>query len=179
MEDFVPETCSLEILINSSDSEWQSIGKITSHVTSTEWETTELEVPIEFWNIETQLRFKIPDCEPTVNNFVFLRNFSTSYQPKVNIYSILQYFDDSVAGGSIIGYGRGNSANGRLNALRNMLETVSDLITIDDIEGACRQLRTASRKCDSESPPPDFVAGSAVSELNDMIMILMADLGCE
>ena len=98
---------------------------------------------------------------------------------KVTIDAILSFFDQSVADGTLIGHGHGNSANGRLNALRNMLETVSDLIDIDDIEGACRQLRTASRKCDRESPPPDFVAGEAVGKLNNKIMELMAELGCE
>ena len=100
--------------------------------------------------------------------------------PETIIDAILTFFDQSVADGSLTGYGHGNSANGRLNALRNILETVSDLIDIDDIEGACRQLRTASRKSDGIAPPPpDFVAGSAVSKLHTMITELMAELGCE
>ena len=95
------------------------------------------------------------------------------------IDAILDFFDQSVADGTLEGYGRGNSANGRLNALRNMLEMAGDLIAIGDIEGACRQLNAALRKCDGDSPPPDFVAGEAVEELYDMILELMDELGCE
>ena len=98
--------------------------------------------------------------------------------PNPTIDAILDFFDESVADGAL-GNGRGNSANGRLNALRNMLEMAGDLIDIGDIEGACGQLNAASRKCDGDSPPPDFVTGEAVSELYDMILELMAELGCE
>ena len=97
---------------------------------------------------------------------------------KTNIVAIVEFFDESVANNTLEGLGPGNSANGRLNAFRNMLETVSDLIEIDDIEGACRQLRTASEKCDGIIPPPDFVTGEAGPELNNMISELMEQLGC-
>jgi len=60
-----------------------------------------------------------------------------------------------------------------------MLEMAGDLIAIYDIQGACGQLKSASGKCDGESPPPDFIAGSAASELHDMIVELMAELECE
>jgi hypothetical protein len=93
--------------------------------------------------------------------------------------AILTFFDDSVADGSLIGDGPGNSANGRLNALRNILEMADDLIYVNDIEGACTQLYSALRKCDGVSPPPDFVAGSAAEGLYNMILDLMTELGCE
>jgi len=97
----------------------------------------------------------------------------------LTIDDILELFDDSVANGSLTGDGPGKSANGRLNALRNMLDMAGDLIAIGDIEGACGQLKAASRKCDGERKPPDFVAGDAVNELYEMIVELMAELGCE
>jgi hypothetical protein len=93
--------------------------------------------------------------------------------------SILAFFDDSVDDGSLTGSGSGNSANGRLNALRNMLEMAGDLINMNDIESACGQLEAASRKCDGISPPPDFVTGPAAEDLYDMILELIAELGCE
>lgn len=99
--------------------------------------------------------------------------------PEPTIDFILEFFDESVANGSLTGDGQGNSANGRLNALINMLEMAGDLIAIGDIEGACGQLKAASRKCDSESPPPDFVTGYAVTELYNMISELMKSIGCE
>jgi hypothetical protein len=53
---------------------------------------------------------------------------------------ILEFFDDSVADGSLTGSGPGKSANGRLNALRNMLEMAAEFIFVGDIEDACGQL---------------------------------------
>jgi hypothetical protein len=73
----------------------------------------------------------------------------------------------------------GNSANGRLNALRNMLEMAGDLINVNDTEGACILLKSAAGKCDSLTPPPDFVKGESVYDLYSMIINLMAELGCE
>lgn len=95
------------------------------------------------------------------------------------IDAILDFFDESVADVTLFGIGPGRSANGRLNALRNMLEMAGDLINIPDIEGACGQLKAALKKCDGERKPPDFVAGPAASELYTMITELMAELGCE
>ncbi|MFC1578033.1 hypothetical protein ACFL36_03370 [Thermodesulfobacteriota bacterium] len=97
---------------------------------------------------------------------------------EISIEDILTSFDTWV-GATLVGKGPGNSANGRLNALRNMLETAGDLIHIGDIEGACGQLKAALGKCDGDSPPPDFVSGDAVTELSEMILDLMESLGCE
>ena len=99
--------------------------------------------------------------------------------PEVAIDNIIAFFDESVADGSLTGYGPGNSANGRLNALRNILEMAGDLINIGDIEGACGQLKAALKKCDDKRKPPDFVTGLAASELYDLILELMDELGCE
>ena len=95
------------------------------------------------------------------------------------IDAILEFFDQSVADGLLTGDGPGNSANGRLEALRNMFEMAADLIAIGDIDGACGELKSASKKCDGAPKPPDFVAGPAASELCAMISDLMAELGCE
>jgi len=89
------------------------------------------------------------------------------------------FFDQSVADGTIEGYGHGNSANNRLDSLRNKLQMASDLIDIGDIDGACLQLKIASKKCDGIFPPPDFVQGESVPDLYDMIIELMAEIGCE
>ena len=99
--------------------------------------------------------------------------------PVPTIDAVLKFFDDSVADGSLKGYGHGNSANNRLNALRAKLQMASDLIDIGDIDGACIKLDVASEKCDDHFPPPDFVAGDAVSTLYGMIVELTAELGCE
>jgi len=95
------------------------------------------------------------------------------------IDAILEFFDESVADETLTGDGPGSSANGRLNALRNMLEMAGELISIGDIDGACGQLSAALGKCDGVSPLPDFVDGPAASDLHDMILELMNELGCE
>jgi hypothetical protein len=56
--------------------------------------------------------------------------------PELTIETILEFFDESVDDGILTGYGPGKSAEGRLNALRNMLEMAGDLIETGDIEGA-------------------------------------------
>ncbi|MBW2121929.1 MAG: hypothetical protein JRH07_08795, partial [Deltaproteobacteria bacterium] len=71
-----------------------------------------------------------------------------------------------------------NSAEKRLRALRNMIESAGDLIEEGDIEEACGQLRDAYRKTDGEPRPPDFVTGEAAGELAEMLQDLMEDLGC-
>jgi len=35
----------------------------------------------------------------------------------------------------------------------------------------------AIKNCDGDSPPPDFLIGEAVAELNNMILELMESLG--
>jgi len=98
---------------------------------------------------------------------------------KISIDNILNFFDESIPNGTLTGDGPGNSANGRLNALRNMLEMAGDLIEIPDIEGACVQLKAALGKCDGDPLQPDFVTGPAAIQLSQMIEDLMESLGCE
>ena len=98
---------------------------------------------------------------------------------ELSIEDILILFDSWVDSGTLIGSGPGNSANNRLNALRNMLEMAGDLISADDIEGGCRQLSIAYDKCDGDLSPPDFVVGDALSTLSESILDLMENLGCE
>jgi hypothetical protein len=92
--------------------------------------------------------------------------------PLAEIEEMLTFFDDSVADGTLIGSGAGKSADNRRNALRNMIEAVSDLIQNGDKETACQQLWDAYEKTDGIVPPPDFVQGEAAQELAQMIMDL-------
>ena len=105
--------------------------------------------------------------------------FYLSPTSEINIDDILKDFDESVEDQTLEGSGEGNSANGRLNALRNMLEMAGVLIDNGNIEDACGQLKAVLSKCDGDSPPPDFVTGSAATELYDMILELMEYLECE
>ena len=99
--------------------------------------------------------------------------------PAQQIMNILVFMDEAVDSGSLVGDGPGNSASGRLEALRNMIEAAGDLIEAGEIEEACGQLEAAHKKCDGSLKPPDFVAGDAASTLAGMIKDLMDSLGCE
>lgn len=100
----------------------------------------------------------------------------TEVPPSQQIQDILDLFDDAIAIGTIQGYGPGNSAEKRLNALRNMIESASDLIEAGAYDQAIEQLQSISRKTDGVSKPQDFAVGEAVAELNAMVEALIADL---
>lgn len=98
--------------------------------------------------------------------------------PEEEIAEILDFIDMSVDAGTLEGTGNGNSPEHRLNALINMIEAAGDLIEAGEIDAACGQLMAAYKKCDGQPRPPDFVAGEALEELAQMILDLMASLGC-
>ena len=93
--------------------------------------------------------------------------------------TILDFLDASVAAGTLIGNGAGASGAKRLAALRNMLEAAGDLINSGYAVKACNQLLDALLRTDGVFPPPDFVSGTATSELVAQIRSLRAALGCE
>ena len=96
--------------------------------------------------------------------------------PTQQIQNILDYFDASVATGTLQGYGPGNSSKNRLRALRNMIESASDLINAGAYALAIDQLEAISKKMDGVSKPQDFVVGEPVAGLNAMVEALIADL---
>jgi hypothetical protein len=101
-----------------------------------------------------------------------------SVPPAQQIADILLFIEDSVADGSLAGSGPGKSAEKRLNALENMIESAGEDIAIGDFESACGQLSSAHKHTDGVSPPPDFVTGSAAMELAARIVALQESLGC-
>jgi hypothetical protein len=106
----------------------------------------------------------------------------TELPPQEQIVEILNFFDDSVDAGALVGNGSGKSAGNRLKALRNMIEEAGELITAGSMEEAYQQLMDAYQKADGQAPPaspPDFVKGSAASELAIMIHDLVESLGNE
>lgn len=189
-----PHDCWLGGTDESQEGDWRWItGENWGY---TNWESTKPE-PNNCDNVEHYLMYWTPNSwrgEPAQHKASFWNDTATGHDgtlccskfcgetwPMSTIceWDILWFFDDMVAFGNLEGVGPGNSADKRLNALRNMLEMANDLISIGDIEGACGQLHAALGKCDGESPPPDFVTGEAVPELADMIEELMTELGCE
>jgi hypothetical protein len=100
-------------------------------------------------------------------------------QPPLTVADILQFFDESVADGTLLGNGPGNSANGRRKALRNKIKASGDLIEAGLIVKACKQLQNAYERTDGLPRPPEFVTGPAAPVLAGMLLDLMAELGCE
>lgn len=76
----------------------------------------------------------------------------------------------------MVGEGPGASANGRLKALRNMLERAEELIDQGLIGEAIQQLEDAYKKVDGNPKPPDFANGSEASALATMIQNLISSL---
>lgn len=98
--------------------------------------------------------------------------------PAQQIADILTSMDEAVAGGTLAGDGPGNSASGRLGALRNMIEAAGSMITNGQYAEACDQLRDALNRTDGNPKPPDFVTGLDAATLAAAIQALRADLGC-
>jgi hypothetical protein len=94
------------------------------------------------------------------------------------IEDVLNSFDESVEGGDLGGVGSGYSANNKLNAYRNMLVNISNLIDGGNITEACQQISAAMKKCDGVTPPPDFVDGDAALSLYTDLNDLWTELGC-
>ena len=99
---------------------------------------------------------------------------------KITIDAILTFFDQSVADGSLTGVGKNPwFSKLRLYLMKEMLLIAKELIEQDKLDWACCILKRASVRSDQDSPPSDFIEGSSVLELNDMILELMTELGCE
>jgi hypothetical protein len=98
--------------------------------------------------------------------------------PDEQIAEILEFFDDAVSGGSLVGDGPGGSADGRLGALRNMIEAAGDLINDGLVAEACDQLLDVQKRADGEPRPPDFVTGADAEVLFDRVQVLRDSLGC-
>jgi hypothetical protein len=100
---------------------------------------------------------------------VALSGAGVARAPSDSLKTILGFFDASVGDGTLIGSGPGSSGPKRLSALRNMLESAGELLNNRSPENACNQLLGALLRTDGAAPPPDFVAGTAASELATQI----------
>jgi hypothetical protein len=94
------------------------------------------------------------------------------------IQDILDFYDNAVDNGILVGIGKGSSADKKINELRDKIEAVADYISVGDIERACRQLYVCYEKCDGEPKPKDFVAGDATEDLGNIIDNFMVNLNC-
>lgn len=105
----------------------------------------------------------------------FLARFSA---PGALMAQIIADFDSGVSAGTITGSGSGNSADGRKNALRNMLLATQRLIAEGKTAEACQQLTDAYQKLDGVVPPPDFIQGPGVAAIATQIITLKSSFGC-
>lgn len=99
--------------------------------------------------------------------------------PEEMMDALLEFFDDSVAAGDIVGVGKSQGArNAHLRIVRNMLDSALNYIVAEDYADACEALTNAAVRTDGSKPPPDFVVGDGVSTLNTKIIAVMTALGC-
>jgi len=94
------------------------------------------------------------------------------------IQDILDFYDNAVEDGILVGVGKSKSADNKINGLRNKIEAVAEYISIGDIEGACDQLYICYEKCDGDPKPKDFVTGDAAEDLGNIIGNFMVNLNC-
>jgi hypothetical protein len=98
----------------------------------------------------------------------------------VTIESILAFFDAGVEAGTIQGLGPDTSAQtNHLEVFDLKLLMVKFFIDKGAYREACTLLWHAYERSDGQRPPPDFIGGDDVLELNTMILQLIIDLGCE
>lgn len=140
-----------------------------------------LDIPVTFAPLSAGAAFntlRITTDAGTVDVPLSGTGVNVAPPPQQQIADILAFFDASVTAGTLVGSGNGNSANGRRNALRNMIEAAGDLIQQGRIEDACQQLADAANRTDGAPQPPDFVEGAAAAELEERIEALRSALGC-
>lgn len=146
-------------------------------------ETVEVEVaftPSAAGYVTALLEIESTDSLNLVHE-VFLGGVGVDTQPEpVTIQAILDFFDDSVAAGTIQGRGhRPRLKRIRLMSMRGMLVAAGKFIEREKIGVACGVLKRAYKRCDGEPWPPDFIIGEARPQLADMILDLGESLGCK
>ena len=92
------------------------------------------------------------------------------------VEDVLASFDEWVGVGTLVGGGPGNSAEGRLGALRNMIAAAAAYLDQGEVALAVAQLEAVLARCDSDFPPPDFVDGDAAEDLYYMVEEVIAAL---
>ncbi len=99
-------------------------------------------------------------------------------EPSQAVSGLLTFIDDAIGNEMISGEGPGKSADNRVNALKNMLESAGDLIDEGLMQDTCEQLNSIYKKVDGMPKPPDFISGEAVPGVAAGVLEIMSDLSC-
>lgn len=95
------------------------------------------------------------------------------------IEDILAFFDAGVDAGTIEGRGqRPGQKRAHLKIFKFKLIMAAIFLEHGWDKGACKLLERSYAFSDDQNGPRDLIEGSAVLELNNMILELMTDLGC-
>jgi hypothetical protein len=175
------ETCIFSIGFKSGSSSNFNVTSNPSGQSVQPNETVDVEItfsPIAEGISSAILEISSDIPNPTVEVQLSGNGVSAEDPPNEQITNILDFIEESVDEGTLTGIGNGNSAGNRLNALINMIEAAGDLIEAGDLDDACGQLMAAYKKCDGLPRPPDFVDGDSRAELAQLILNLMASMGC-
>jgi hypothetical protein len=116
-----------------------------------------------------------PDESP-VDVFLGGAGVITEIPPTQQIQSIIAFYDQSVADGTILGYGPGNSPAKRVKAMRCMLKASDHLIQEGYFQLALITLQAVDKLSDGMRCPQDFIVGENVALFNLQVNTLIEDL---
>ena len=160
----VPETVGVSVACLTEESGWSEIHEFLSIETG----VSNLQVSLvdlddfgfDFGEIVDAIRL-----EGIGTTYLFeatgigaLNNTFTNTHPS----SILDFFDQAISNGTLIGNGPGKSSRGRMKALRKMIKSSIKLYDSGLCNKAGLQLLDVHRRTDGIHHPPDFVCYSLV-----------------
>ena len=99
--------------------------------------------------------------------------FSARKQASAQIAETINFMKSGLSEGSLVGTGKGKSAEERLKAFNKMLVMAAHMIENGKIEEARNKLITIHKKIDGKPEPNDFVQGNAAAELASQIQSLI------
>jgi hypothetical protein len=90
----------------------------------------------------------------------------------------MDFFDASVAAGTLTGSAPGNSGQAQVNNLDKLLTSAAQSVELGNEKSACKDLAKAYSRTDKHVKSSDAVAGAAATQLQQQIQALMTGLGC-
>jgi hypothetical protein len=100
----------------------------------------------------------------------------TEKPPEEQIDDTEDFIDDSLDDGTLEPVGPGNSGEGKIDDIKEMLAKAQAYIDEGDTENAIGTLKALLKKCDGKPKPPDKVTGEAAEELAARIQSMIDEL---